>query len=101
LAASIDVARLVNQSGAVPSVVRVQQDSDKFAELYPLWTLKVDAEGASGCSRLGSTLCGPRMCFRILSPKHAARVFLAGRSVVRLLFVSWCLCFVDCAILWT
>jgi hypothetical protein len=29
-----------------------------------------------------------------------SKVFLAGRSV-RLLFVSFCLCFVDCAILWT
>jgi hypothetical protein len=35
------------------------------------------------------------------SPQHAARVFLAGRSVVCLLLVSCCVRFVDCAMLWT
>jgi hypothetical protein len=32
---------------------------------------------------------------------HAARVFLAGRSVVCLLLVSCCMRFVDCAMIWT
>jgi hypothetical protein len=34
-------------------------------------------------------------------PQHAARVCLAGRSVVCLFLVSCCMRFVDCAMLWT